>query len=92
MKNLSMQDLFAGSISIAVIVGFFSVIGLQYFHTVPDSPGAQQLTGALIAAFTGVMNYWVGSSRSSQVKDQTIGQMAAIQPALLATPPAKANP
>lgn len=86
MKNFNMQDMFAGIISGLVILGFFMILAVSYWRVAPDNPMTQQLVGALTIAFGGVVQYWVGSSRSSQVKDATLSEMAKLQPALLATP------
>jgi len=80
-----------GAFAISVVVlGFFGY--LLWFATArglpKDDASAQQLVGALIAALSGVLNFWIGSSRSSQAKDDTIAQQATnTQEALRATPP-----
>lgn len=78
--KMSIQELFAGVISALVMLGFFGAMALSFFHPMPDN----QFTGALTVAFGAVVQYWVGSSKSSQIKDATIAGLTAQQPALLA--------
>jgi hypothetical protein len=68
--------LLIGVLSLTIVVG-----GGAMFWNLMDSPqldpGQKGLVlGALIAAFTTTVGFWFGSSRSSQVKDQTIAEQA----------------
>ena len=50
--------------------GFFTLVGLMMFATIPDqsSQAVGILFGGLVAGFTGVVQYFFGSSKSSQDK------------------------
>lgn len=62
-----------------VTIGFFSLMGLLAFVSIPDSTKAifYSLTGSLGAAWLSIINFYFGSSSSSQSKDATIHTMAA---------------
>lgn len=60
-------------VSVLVVIGFLSVLGIFFFGTFPEGQAAQSvanmLLGALAIAFGQVVNYWLGSSVGSQRKD-----------------------
>jgi peptidoglycan hydrolase-like protein with peptidoglycan-binding domain len=63
-------------VSYIVIAGFFVVLGVLIFHGATlsdDNTSVLQLVnivlGALTAAFATVINFWLGSSQGSRVKD-----------------------
>lgn len=87
MKSLIESISLPAVLSTIVVLGFFAVLILAFFHAIPESQTVSGLIGALTIAFGNVISYLIGSSRSSQVKDATISQLAATQPALLAAPP-----
>lgn len=66
-------------ISAMVILGFYGFVFVFIFFaksidpTVKDS--LTQISGALIAAFGGVVGFWLGTSLSSSAKDATISQL-----------------
>jgi hypothetical protein len=66
-------------ISVIVVVGFAIVCGSLFFLKIPQEMKeiAMLLLGILGAGFTTVINYWTGSSSSSQKKDQTIAEAAS---------------
>jgi hypothetical protein len=71
----------APAVSTLVTLGFFLTLGLFISRTL-DLPDFQQavvnvLLGYLGAAFQQVVNYWLGSSRDSQVKTNLIANAAA---------------
>lgn len=61
-------------VSLVVTVGFFAALALMLFGVGTLDPNGRELlnvvVGALVAAFTAVVNFWIGSSRGSQIKDQ----------------------
>ena len=67
-------------VSIVVVAGF---IGVTIMYLTQKISGAAVpeilsiLLGTLASNFTGVVNYWTGSSASSSAKDETIKDMAA---------------
>lgn len=77
----------AATVSAIVTTGFFATLAAFIFRT-PD-PGDQQAwsllniaVGALVAGFTAVVNFWIGSSQGSRDKDETVRQLARQQTAL----------
>ena len=66
-------------VSAGVMIGFFALLGvllfLIYYHDADNKISQNQLIniciGALVAAFSTVVNFWFGSSKSSQDKDIT---------------------
>ncbi|HWL81114.1 MAG TPA: glycosyl hydrolase 108 family protein [Roseomonas sp.] len=58
-------------VSIIVTLGFFVCLGLMLGGLGRDSQLLNVVVGALVAAFTAVVNFWIGSSRGSQIKDET---------------------
>lgn len=66
-----------------VITGMiFFIFILAFWLTVQESirannVAAQQMVGAIIAAFTGAWGYWLGSSRSSIQKDNVLASITA---------------
>lgn len=66
-------------VSVIVILGFFCFVFALFFYARAIDPSVRdvvtQISGALIAAFGGVIGYWLGTSLSSTSKDQTISQL-----------------
>lgn len=66
-------------VSIVVIVGFYTFVFALFFFARSIDPGMKdvviQISGALIAAFGGVIGFWIGTSLSSSAKDQTISNL-----------------
>lgn len=72
-------------VSVVVTLGFVALLILWLFH--PPSPNDQVLAllvGTLAASFTQVVNYWLGSSNGSAIKDNTISRIAADAPVVAA--------
>jgi len=61
-----------------IVLGFFAyLLWFSTTHGLPkDDASVQQIVGALIAALSGVLGYWIGSSKSSQAKDATNADQA----------------
>jgi predicted membrane-bound mannosyltransferase len=74
-------------ISTIVVVGFFTRAILSTFIEVPAGMQrtADTFDGALIGAFSAVIGFWIGSSRSSEKKDQTIAETATVAAATAAS-------
>lgn len=71
-------------ISGIVTVGFFGI--LIFFTAWPPEEGNRQAysllniaVGALVAGFTAVVNFWIGSSQSSRQKDETVRELTSQQ-------------
>jgi len=66
-------------ISVIVILGFFGFVFALFFFARSIDPSVKesltQISGALIAAFGGVVGFWLGTSLSSAGKDHTISQL-----------------
>lgn len=58
----------------AITVGFFGLLGCMLFHVIPtgNERVLDVMVGSLGTAWIGAVNYYYGSSRSSQSKDQMI--------------------
>jgi apolipoprotein N-acyltransferase len=67
------------AISLAIILGFFAYVFALFFLAKNIDPTVREsvtlITGALIATFTGVSAYWLGTSLSSSAKDATISNL-----------------
>lgn len=67
-------------VSIIVILGFFGFVFALFFFAQAIDPTVRdaltQISGALIAAFGGVVGFWLGTSLSSASKDQTISTLS----------------
>lgn len=66
-------------VSTLVIVGFFAFVFALFFFAKAIDPSVKEsltlVTGSLIAAFTGVCGFWLGTSLSSLSKDSTISNL-----------------
>ncbi len=65
-------------VSILVVAGFGIVCTALFFFKIPQEMKeiAMLLLGILGAGFTTIVNYWTGSTSSSQKKDATIADTA----------------
>lgn len=74
-------------ISIIVVVGFGMVCMALFFFKIPQEMKelAMLLLGILGAGFTTIVNYWTGSTSSSQKKDATIAATASAAASVAAT-------
>lgn len=62
----------AAVVSIIATLGFFGVLFLFFFGKIPqgvDQTMLSLLVGAMVAGYTTVLQFWLGSSQSSRVKD-----------------------
>lgn len=74
-------------VSAIVLLGFFIFTGWMVRDPAPGSPARSQesaallnvVVGALVAGFTAVLNYWLGSSQGSRDKDHTVAQLQEAQ-------------
>ncbi len=75
------------AISAIVTTGFFTILGVFIFWTPPaEHQQAYSLlniaVGALVAGFTAVVNFWIGSSQGSRDKDATVRSLTQQQTAV----------
>lgn len=77
----------AVTVSVIVVLAFSAICAAMFFREIPAGSKdlANILFGGLIAAFTGVVQYWTGSNSSAQKKDATIAQTAAVAAGTAAT-------
>lgn len=76
-------------VSAIVLLGFFIFTGWMVRDPAPGAPARSQesaallnvVVGALVAGFTAVLNYWLGSSQGSRDKDRTVAQLQQAQAA-----------
>jgi hypothetical protein len=71
-------------VSTIITVGFFAVLLLMVFKPFDESATLtiqllNVVIGALVASFTAVVNYWLGSSQGSRDKDETVRSLQAAQ-------------
>lgn len=73
-------------VSVLTVVGFAGVCVALFFFTIPQEMKelAMLLLGILGAGFTTIVNYWTGSTSSSQKKDATIAETATVAAATAA--------
>jgi hypothetical protein len=85
-KDQSGLGWWPGIVSAAVILGFFIILGVVLFEV--QGPSGQKLSdnsvvnitiGALVAAFSTVINFWLGSSLGSHNKDETNAQIQVLR-------------
>lgn len=72
------------TLAILITIGFFGVFGAwMYLPPHAENVGAlatlNQLTGAIVVAFAGIVSYFFGSSSGSKEKDDTIKNMKTSQ-------------
>ena len=78
--QISTRSIMPALISTVVIVGFFLIFYgmLGRWFVVDESPGVMavlnMMFGALIAAVTGVQNYWLGSTSGSASKTELLAK------------------
>ncbi len=73
-----------GAISVVVTVGFFGLLAMFMFWNPGKDTVDQQAwallniaVGALVAGFSAVINFWIGSSNGSRSKDALVEQLTA---------------
>ena len=78
--QISNKSAFPAILSAGITVGFFGVLGwMLYDPNVVNSPPLLIMLGSLGTAFAQVINYWLGSTRSSQNKDVMLAQTAPVK-------------
>lgn len=71
------QEWVKAAIAAIVVVGFVVLVFLLVFHALPDdSPTITVMFGSLGTLAGAIVQYYFGSSRSSQLKDDTINKQA----------------
>jgi hypothetical protein len=85
-RNMQVEAVKAGSrtqwMPVLITAMIFGIFFMSFYLTVMEriatnNVAAQQMVGAIIAAFTGAWGFWLGSSRSSQSKDNVIASITA---------------
>ncbi len=85
-RNMQVEAIRAASrtqwVPVVITAMIFFIFIAAFYLTVdesirPNNVAAQQMVGAIIAAFTGAWGFWLGSSRSSNQKDAALASMAA---------------
>jgi len=68
-------------LSYAITAGFFGLLTLMLFHAIPQSATSilDIMTGALGAAWTGMVSFWFGSSSDSSVKTQLLANSTPLE-------------
>lgn len=81
-------------ICLVIVIGFFAVIAAYVYYPIKgDLSTMNLLVGALISAFTGVVNYFCSSTSGSKAKDSTIADIAkAAVPVNSNVPPTNVTP
>lgn len=76
-KAVGRTDVNLYALAWLIVIGFFALTSLMYFHPIPpQSVGPiNQLFGALVAGFAGVIGYFFGSSRGSAQKTEAMEKM-----------------
>jgi hypothetical protein len=68
---------FPAALSSAITLGFFGILGwMLYDDNIVNSEPVLIMLGSLGAAFGAVINFWLGTSHSSQVKNGLISKVA----------------
>ena len=68
MKITKTQEkLFQYILAVVIVIGFFVILALSI---TTDKEVDNMLTGALVAAFSGIVGYYYGSSKSSSDKTE----------------------
>lgn len=76
-------------LSLVVLLGFF-LFTAWLVQSPPGSADPTALTllnvviGAMVAGFTAVVNFWLGSSQSSRDKDRVVAALQSVQPRTMA--------
>lgn len=77
MQN-TVRSWIPGALAIGVTLGFFGILGaMMYGVSVQDNNALLILLGSLGTSWGAVINFYFGSSHSSQTKDATISGLAA---------------
>ena len=63
------------ALGLVVVIGYFVVLGLMIWK---DMPGRDILIGGLAAGFGGIVNYFFGSSNSSDRKTELLARAGPV--------------
>lgn len=76
-RQIQTKDRLPGILAVAVIIGFFVVLGFVSLYELPAATGpvVTLLMGSLAAGLTQVLNFYFGSSVGSKNKDAVIAGM-----------------
>ncbi len=74
MSAQALREYGAIVVSVLVTIAFLVALGVAYLSK--DQSNLGLLIGAVIAQFSGVVSYWVGSSVGSAKKDDVLSNMA----------------
>ena len=73
----SVKSWIPGALAIGITIGFFGILGAMLAGVeTKENTALLILLGSLGTSWGAVVNFYFGSSHSSQTKDQTINQMA----------------
>ena len=77
-REVSLHDPMVGWLAIVISAGFFSLLALLAFRSVPveNRDIIMTMVGVLGTAWIGVTSYYFGTSSGSKAKDAVIGRMA----------------
>lgn len=77
-REIALKDRLPAILSIGVTLGFFTLLALLAFRTIPDTSReiVVAMTGTLGTAWIGIVNYYFGSSAGSARKSDTISNIA----------------
>jgi UDP-N-acetylmuramyl pentapeptide phosphotransferase/UDP-N-acetylglucosamine-1-phosphate transferase len=77
-RQMEVKDSMPSILSCVIVIGFFGILVyiLNYDIAEKSRDIANIMLGALGAGFTGVLNYYFGSSSSSKSKNETINRMS----------------
>lgn len=78
-REVALHDPMVGWLAIVISAGFFSLLALLAFRSVPaeNRDIIMTMVGVLGTAWIGVTTYYFGTSSGSRSKDAVIGRMAA---------------
>jgi hypothetical protein len=78
--NTKSKDVFQYALAGIVILGFFVVVYLMLYATIPvaNQGPLNIIVGGLITGFATVISYFFGSSKGSQAKDDIIANSVSV--------------
>jgi hypothetical protein len=80
LMQMATRSIFPAVLSTGITIGFFGVLGwMLYDPNVVNSPPLLIMLGALGTAFAQVINYWLGSTQTSQTKTAMIATAGPVK-------------
>jgi len=78
-REVAVRDRMPAFLAVVLTVGFFGVLLLLAYHAVPDKSRDvfMILLGALTVGFKDALGYYLGSSASSEAKNEIISNLSA---------------